>query len=677
MQGKSASSSYVPAIDGLRAIAVLSVLVYHWRHTLLPGGFTGVDVFFVISGYVISKSLAGSGAGGLHVAPFRDFILRFYQRRFLRIVPALLFMLLLTGLASAFFVPQGWLSAPNKWTAIAASFGVSNFYLVSGADGYFSERMPFNPYVHTWSLAVEEQFYLLFPLIFYLWLRARARGSNSLWQWALPAFAGASLLLAVWMTTTMPSHAFYLLPSRFWEMAAGALLFQWQAMRGVRTSVSSRWLLWSGGALLALGFVYADAAAFPFPWALLPVIGTVLMLAGLSHFRPGAQPHGDLAASLLASQPARYIGRLSYSLYLVHWPVFSLFRWTVGMEELLPASIALALTFALAMFSYHIVESRLRESGTLRAQSSRRVVVLGLGSMAATAGFLVLLFNPVYRLSASVTRDVAVWDPQYTPRPHGARVDGIGLGKRLLVVGDSHAGAYATMVGKAANDLGADARIFTRSGCAIAKLTQIANDEPACRDVDRDALAWLQAEARPGDIVFLASLRLDTFGNQWSSFDVGEVMARAQSPARIAEREQALQQAEAFVRRCHELGLTVLIDAPKPIFKAPPFRCADWYNRHNPICAPGFAVDRELLIRHREPVMRSLATLQHDSGVVVWDPFPVLCDTPVCSAFRDGKPMFVDGHHLSGYGNQVLVPSFRRQLQAIWRERVATASNPR
>ena len=154
------NNSYIPGIDGLRAIAVLSVALYHFDHTLLPGGFTGVDVFFVISGYVISKSLAASNSTNCAA-----FILGFYKRRILRIVPALLFFLIITSIASSLFVPDAWLSASNKRTAISAFFGVSNFYLVRSADGYFSDRIPFNPFVHTWSLAVEEQFYLFFPLI--------------------------------------------------------------------------------------------------------------------------------------------------------------------------------------------------------------------------------------------------------------------------------------------------------------------------------------------------------------------------------------------------------------------------------------------------------------------------------------------------------------------------------
>src|SRR5690349_14895377 len=191
--------SYFAGIDGLRAIAVLAVLLYHFDHRLLPGGFTGVDIFFVISGYVISKSLAETAGAGV-----KDFLLGFYKRRILRIAPALVAVLTVTSLASVLFIPNDWLSGPNKRTAITAFFGISNIYLVTSADGYFSTRIPFNPFAHTWSLAVEEQFYVFYPLIFYGWLRLRACGARLglLASLALACIAIASLSFAAIETGT-------------------------------------------------------------------------------------------------------------------------------------------------------------------------------------------------------------------------------------------------------------------------------------------------------------------------------------------------------------------------------------------------------------------------------------------------------------------------------------------
>src|SRR5882757_7712970 len=165
---QQSSSAYVASIDSLRALAVISVIIYHLHGAWLPGGFAGVDVFFVISGYVISRSLVTQPTSG-----FLGFTGAFYGRRIRRIVPALIVCLLAISLLSALFIPNAWLSDANQRTGRFAFWGLSNFALMDLGDTYFAPRVEFNPYVHTWSLGVEEQFYLVFPAVFYCWLRYR------------------------------------------------------------------------------------------------------------------------------------------------------------------------------------------------------------------------------------------------------------------------------------------------------------------------------------------------------------------------------------------------------------------------------------------------------------------------------------------------------------------------
>ena len=619
-------SGYVSGIDGLRAVAVLSVLLYHLDHALLPGGFAGVDVFFVISGYVISKSLRESNAATLGA-----FILGFYKRRILRLLPALVFFLAAASFACALFIPDGWLSAPNNETALWAFFGLSNFYLVHAADGYFSLRVPFNPFLHTWTLGVEEQFYLLFPLLFWLWLK---RGA-----WALlPALALASLLFAAYETPASPVSAFYLLPSRFWELAAGALLFQY----GI--SSRRRWVAPLGAACLVVGFLYADAAAFPFPWALVPVAGTVLLIAGLG-------------GRLLESRPLTYIGRISYSIYLWHWGVFVLFRWTIGVSELWSAALAVVLTLILSAFSYHFVELPFRRHGFVQRQPSGRVVAAGVAALLLahfSVGFLYEKRNAL-GVNLSVTANGHDWRPYLGPPVSASD-------RQLFVIGDSHANAYANMVHLAAQRVGASVGMFSRFGCPIANLLVPVKDASApCRYVEEDVIAYLQANARPGDIVFIASLRIAKLGNVVvGAFDRDAQQGDEQ------KRQAALAEAARFIRKLQAMNLHVLLDAPKPVFRAPPFRCSDWFNRSNPACEGGFDVSREFLLQRREPAMASLRELARLAGVHVWDPFPILCPGATCSAFNGKTPVFFDGDHLSGYGGRLLVASFAAKLEAIW-----------
>src|SRR5690554_3169726 len=166
---------YVPAIDGLRAIAVLAVMVYHLNTSWLPGGFAGVDVFFVISGYVVSRSLVGRTGES-----FGQFLAGFYSRRIRRIIPALIVCLLVTSLFTVLFIPESWLSSTIRQVGLYAFFGLSNLALVWYQDDYFSPRAEFNPFVHTWSLGVEEQFYFIFPVLMFFWFRYCGQPGSSL-----------------------------------------------------------------------------------------------------------------------------------------------------------------------------------------------------------------------------------------------------------------------------------------------------------------------------------------------------------------------------------------------------------------------------------------------------------------------------------------------------------------
>lgn len=214
--GAYVSSAHIAGIDGLRALAVLAVIIYHFVPSALPGGFTGVDIFFVISGYVVTGSLARSRSTNL-----RSFLAAFYVRRILRIFPALIACLIVVSLAYALVVPDSALSKTSAKTALAAFVGLSNFALILFDDGYFSPKVEFNLFTHTWSLAVEEQFYVLFPFLF--WFATRPHVGplvNRLARWTIPALIAASLTIAALWTSGHMDWSYYLLPSRFWELGA-------------------------------------------------------------------------------------------------------------------------------------------------------------------------------------------------------------------------------------------------------------------------------------------------------------------------------------------------------------------------------------------------------------------------------------------------------------------------
>lgn len=633
-------------------------MLFHLEPRLLPGGFSGVDVFFVISGYVVSHSV-----GSYLSQSTGQFYVTFLARRVRRIIPALLACLLVTALLCVLLIPPGaWLSVTMGQTALGACFGLSNLALVWLNDGYFSPRAEFNPFTHTWSLAVEEQFYLLFPLLFLPWLRPGA----SVWRGRLlAALAVLSLTWAAYATPRYPQVSYYLLPSRFWELAAGVFLQHAHATGRLTGSAKSDVWFNAGLVLVGLGFLLCDSQAFPFPWALLSVVGTLAALHGLRF-----SSMGHVSSRFLEQPIISWIGRLSYSLYLWHWPVYVLFRWTVGIEGPLSALAALVVTAGFAAGSYYFVEQPIRTS---RARGVRPLA-WGLTASALAAVAIHVGFRNQTSLSLSVASNERVWSPYYLSSLATNNGESRSSARRLFVIGDSHAKAYTLLAKETARILGADYEVHSKLGCPVA--TIIPTRAPlTCAQSLVSRVSEVTNRANPGDVVFVASLRLPRLSTQWEVVPEEEI-ERAHHAA-MSHESLTLGEHEAaeLVRPLMERGVFVVIDAPKPIFRAPPFRCSDWFNRYNPICAGGFEVERRFMEDYRRPVVETLHRIaQKHPNVRLWDPLPELCSPARCAALNtDGQPLFSDGDHLTALGNELLVPSFVQLVRPLLTSRTASA----
>lgn len=642
------------AIDGLRALAVIAVIVFHVDATLLPGGFTGVDLFFVVSGFVISQSLASRPND--HAGRF---LLDFYRRRVLRLLPALLCVLLVTFLWSALLIPRAWRNEQFDQTGLGALLGVSNVVLAWQDGDYFSPGGNLNPFLHTWTLGVEEQFYLLFPLLFLAWLRGRNAQRWS--RWLLPLLAVASLGFAAWQTRHAPISAFYLLPARFWELASGALLYQLVATR----RLAPHWQGWAlpGLMLLLVGFLFVPEFLFAVPGVIGTVVGTLMLLAAAT--AAGNAERAQPLMRVLQWRPLAYLGRLSYSLYLWHWPLLVVLRWTYGMH-----GVALwaypVLLLMLACASYHGVECPLRAAAWGRRWHPGKVLVLAVSAVAASSGAAWATIQYTEVLSLSTTRDGQAWRSQRYPawRPL-ERIDAPALaGRQLFVAGDSHAAAYRTMVSMAARQFDMKLQIDERGGCAIAGLLRPSSGE--CLAFSERVLAQIEASARPGDIVLLASMRMPESRDE--TWPAGEpaVWTAQQEALDVANRARGEAEAAQILARLQALQVHIIIDAPMPVFRSPAYRCSDAFNRMNPACAAGLTVPRKDLETLRAPSMAALERLQaRYPALQVWDPLPTLCPSATCSAMAGTQPLFFDQDHLSGHGNRVLLPGFDRLLMKL------------
>lgn len=342
-QNKPMSSRYRPEIDGLRAFAVIAVIINHFNKNILPGGYLGVDIFFVISGYVITSSLYQRPS-----RDFKDFISGFYERRIKRLVPALSVFVVITSIIICLFNPNPRISLE---TGITSLFGLSNIYLLKQSTDYFASATELNVFTHTWSLGVEEQFYILFP--FLIWFsgfgRQTKNGARNLFV-AIGFLTITSLIGFINLYPINQSAAYFLMPTRFWEMAAGCLLFI-----GFQKRTSFENLLEKFPPLLILGLVIS-VMYLPMKFAIASTISIVI----LSSILIASLKRSTTGYIIFTNPTVVYIGLISYSLYLWHWSVLSISRWTIGIHWW-TVPIQLFVMFALAIISYRFIETPLRK----------------------------------------------------------------------------------------------------------------------------------------------------------------------------------------------------------------------------------------------------------------------------------------------------------------------------
>ena len=598
---------YRKDIDGLRGLAVLPVVLFHAGVAQVSGGYIGVDVFFVISGFVIAMRLQED------LRADRFSLLDFYERRFRRLLPAITATILVTSLLALILLMPSDLVEYGR-SLVATSVFSSNFYFWK-SSGYFEVDAHLRPMLHTWSLAVEEQFYIFMPIV--LWLTHRYLKGR--WLVMLGPVWIVSLALSIFMLTRAATADFYLLPTRAWELLTGALVALCP-LPALRSNILRQALSLSALAvLLACMVLYSSTTPFPGASALPPCLAAaVLIYCG----------DATLTGKLLSTAPLTYIGRISYSLYLVHWPVTVLLRhYNLRAPTTFEIVLIVAVSFVLAHLSWKFIEQPFRRP---RAETPRwRVMTVAAASLLVTAGIgavFVATGGLPSRVPGYAQEDVSAqneWRERTCFLSADQKADAWnltactrvnGAGPEVLLWGDSFAAHYVPGLIQEPRFRGKLIQ-YTAAGCPPA-LNYYSFARPNCSIFNRRALDLVARRHIP---IVVLSARWEN--HSWTTLDgLRDTIAQL----------RALGATVYVVGQSPEFGVDVQSLAYR---KAPPDRNVDaaW----DLSFSPDFNAE-----------LKAKAV-----GALFIDPLTFDCRGRTCAYRRDGQYEYADFGHLSRYGS--------------------------
>jgi peptidoglycan/LPS O-acetylase OafA/YrhL len=646
-------------IEGMRALAILVIVAYHAGVPGFSGGFVGVDIFFVISGYLITGILVDTAdthvVGGLA---------SFWARRVRRLIPGLALMVVVTLIASSLIVAPIDMQEISKEGTSAALY-LSNLLFAGNAQNYFASNINSSPFLHTWSLGVEEQFYLAWPLLLFGALVLGRRAKTLVHRGAAPllfVILVASFLLNLRWTADGSSYAFFSLPTRAWEFAAGGLLASIKVNR-----VSRRWAVLfgcAGIALMAYGTVHFTAfTSYPGINAAVPVVGTVLLiLSG----RMVATTEPTVVMLGLSARPMQWIGKLSYSWYLWHWPFIVLTALALDNDGAPIRTVAAGVSLPVAYVAYRAVENPIRRRPSL-ARSPKKTFFLGLAITAATcavAGTTWVIASRSTPTSFAQAHKKATKD--FFPLcAAGATPQGIqycaggdsASSTVVALVGDSHAATWFNAMSNVALRQGVRLAGYFTPGCTIIPVVVRSAPDAATStgqcNAERARGMRLLSQLRPKAVILTQhdGQYLGTIENSQGSIpSVGE-------QAHIWQKGFA-----AFLRKMTALGIrpAVILDDPTL-----PYTPAECVSRTGSLaaCEPSrstaFAPAKLLIKAERS----ALATIT--PSVPVFNPDDVLCDAAGCPLELHGHLLYLDNNHLLYGATRMMEPDIASLLASV------------
>ncbi|MCW8890247.1 MAG: acyltransferase [Sedimenticola sp.] len=644
---------YRKEIDGLRAIAVLPVIFFHGGLFGITGGYVGVDIFFVISGYLITTIIIEEIRSG------RFSILNFYERRARRILPALSMVLIFTTIAAYILMPANYLKSYSQSLVSVATFSSNVFFYLT--SGYFSTASDEKPLLHTWSLAVEEQFYIFFPvLISVLWFIGKKRLTLLICSLSI-----ASFLLSQYLSVKQLVDAnFYLIFSRAWELLAGVLI----AIIGIHhfSTTKIRKNIYGGIGLVCIIYsiiFFNKQTPFPSIYTLVPVIGTLLIII----FSDGTTVIGKLIAKKLFVG----IGLISYSLYLWHQPLFAFLRMkTIGEPSERMFIIAIVAAFILSVFSYRYIERpfRNKRSFTRKRVFQYSVACIAVFLSAGLSGHILEGYE--WRFAENNYLQTARYSPKrvechtkgedYLKPESACRYAGSDV--TWASFGDSHTVEPAYALAKLLEHDGKGLLHLSFSGCPPALFFE--TNVPGCSKWVNESLTYLEKDNSIKNVLLGFRYSGFLFGDQLKAYPeipdskpVLEFFGENDNNPQNDEREIYWQSFSEIVRRLLASGKKVYLLYPIPEL---PTHIA---KAIAPISIFGSQTMLDLTkstsstyyFARNNFILNKLDTLPYGDNLHAIKPFEILCSKKYCPAVLNKKALYFDDDHLSVEGSKLLI----------------------
>jgi peptidoglycan/LPS O-acetylase OafA/YrhL len=652
----SQSFRYRPEIDGLRAVAIVPVVLFHAGVPGFAGGFVGVDVFFVISGFLITRLLLDEVQAGGRIG-----FAAFYARRVRRLLPALATVVVAVLVAGIVILSAAIERPALSHAAMSTMAFVSNLYFWRSQAGYFAPPTDWMPLLNMWTLSVEEQFYLVWPAALALTAvaaRRMRRPTPAALALVLGVAVAVSFALFVWGTRARPAAAYYLPVTRAWEFALGGLLVLAQArIEGARRFA----VLLAPAGLALIVFAVVRWHGGPIRYAAVPAaFGAAAVIAGIL-----ALPKSR-SARLLRLPPSVVIGKLSYSWYLWHWPLLAYGRvLDIGHDSLVRNLLLVVVALGLAALTFRFIEDPIRRRRPWPFAGARPTLAAGLVlslSVVALAAALARQADAAMRRDPWLTAVDAAYRGQVSAPPGCALsqhfsglapaedclVGAAGAPARIVFWGDSHAGQFVETVRADGARGGYRAVAWSMSACR--PVTAFTGRGPAfCQNFNRAMAAQIPVLAKAGVRgVVLASHGFGFPGRRGSA----------------AMRKRWQDGMRAILTLARDNGMRVLVVAPIPQFRYSPPQCL----AH--VSAARCGGSRADYARRRAPLLAALReTVTGFDNARLWDPFDLLCGPRLCTAVRDGTIMYTDSDHLSVLGARALAPALAPALDWLVQRR--------